>query len=180
VSVSSGERLVVRGPSGAGKSQLLRLLAALDRPDDGTLDLDGRSPLAWGHTRWRAEVTYVAQRTPTLSGTPAEHRDLVARLGVQRGRAADDPVELAASWGLPVVAWTRPWASLSGGEAQRAALAVAVSRRPAVLLLDEPTSALDPDSVALVEATLSGRTAVWVTHDLAQALRVSTHVLELG
>ncbi len=174
------QRVVVRGPSGAGKTRLLRLLAALDRPDGGSLALDGRSPDQWGCTAWRTAVTYVAQRTPTLSGTPAEHRDLVARFAAQRGRPAEDPVALAEAWGLPGEAWGRPWSSLSGGEAQRAALAVAVARRPAVLLLDEPTSALDPESQALVEATLADRTAVWVTHDPHQAERVATDVLELG
>jgi len=180
IDVQPGACLVVRGPSGVGKSQLLRILAAIDRPDGGAVTLDGRGPDAWGRTRWRAEVTWVAQRTPSLSGTPGEHRELVARLGAQRRRTADDAVELAATWGLPREVWDRPWGSLSGGEAQRAALAVAVARRPAVLLLDEPTSALDPEAAARVEATLAQRTTVWVTHDPEQAERVATSVLELG
>lgn len=180
LAVGPRDRLVVQGPSGAGKSQLLRMLATLDVADAGEITLDGRTPEAWGATHWRAEVTYVAQRIPLLTGTPADHRDLVGRLAAQRGRTTLDPVDLAQGWGLPTKAWDRPWASLSGGEAQRAALAVAVARCPAVLLLDEPTSALDPDSVRLVEASLADRAIVWVTHDPAQAERVATDVLELG
>jgi len=68
---------------------------------------------------------------------------------------------------------------LSGGEAQRAALAVAVSRKPTVLLLDEPTSALDPATMAEVEASLAGQTAIWVTHDDAQAERLGGRRLSL-
>lgn len=178
--VGPGEVVAVRGPSGSGKSQLLRTLAWLVPAEAGELSLDGRTPDAWGPTRWRAEVTYVAQRPPVLLGSPAEHLEAIARLRIQRTRAADDAVALAERWGLPASAWARPWRELSGGEAQRAALAVAVSRRPAVLLLDEPTSALDPTALAAVEADLAGRAAVWVTHDRDQAARVAVRTLELG
>lgn len=180
IDVGPGEIVAVRGPSGSGKSQLLRCLAWLVGADEGELRLDGRGPSAWGPTRWRAEVTYVAQRPPPLPGCPADHAAAVASLVAQRDRGSDDPVAIAEGWGLPSSAWRRPWRELSGGEQQRAALATVVARRPAILLLDEPTSALDPEAVAAVEQTLAGRAAVWVTHDPAQAERIGARVLELG
>jgi ABC-type iron transport system FetAB ATPase subunit len=169
--LDEGERLVVRGPSGCGKTTLLRMLAGL-LPGSGPVRLGGRAPAEWGFAAWRAEVTYVAQRPPALPGTPAEHAAVVARLHAQRGRAGDDPRAIAAAWGLPAAAWDQRWGSLSGGEQQRAALAIAVARRPSVLLLDEPTSALDPASAAAVEATLRTRRVVWVAHDPGVAVRI--------
>ena len=174
--LEAGQLAVVRGPSGVGKSQLLRALAWLVPVTSGRVALDGRSPEEWGVPRWRAEVVYVPQAPAIFADTPAQHLEAIADLAVQRDRPADDPVALAAEWALPPDTWRREWSSLSGGERQRVALAVALSRRPSVLLLDEPTSALDPDARDAVEAALRGRTAVWVTHDAIQAERVAPDV----
>jgi len=178
--LETGERLVVRGASGSGKTCLLRALAGLDPIADGRVELDGRTLEAWGAEAWRAEITWVPQRPAVLPGTPADFLARVESLAVQRRRAADDPRALAARWSLPPEAWMRPWSVLSGGERQRVSLAIAVSRRPAVLLLDEPTAALDPAATAAVETDLAGRTAVWVTHDDAQAARVGGRVLDMS
>lgn len=169
----SGERLVVQGPSGSGKSQLLRCLAWLVEPDEGSISLDGRLPPAWGVPRWRARVRYVPQR-PDLPGSAAAFAEetLHYRSRPTGGSTAADPAVIAAGLGIDDPTWRRPWHELSGGEQQRAALALAVASDPAVLLLDEPTSALDADATAAVEALLAGRTLVWVTHDDAQAARL--------
>jgi len=176
--VAGGDVLVVRGPSGCGKTCLLRLLAWLDAPDEGRVTLGERGPADIGAPWWRRRVAYVPQTPPALQGTPAE---FLARVGTFRtGNARRDPVGIAEGWGLPPSTWDQPWSRLSGGERQRALLALGLCGDPEVLLLDEPTSALDDEATAAVEATLSGRTAVWVTHDAAQADRVATNVLELG
>lgn len=178
--VGPGEAAWVSGPSGSGKTQLLRGLAWLGPLEGGTLTLDGRGPRAWGVPAWRARVAYVAQSAPSLPGTPLEYVSEVSAVAAQAGRDADDPVAIAEAWGLPADAWARPWVDLSGGEQQRAYLAVILSRRPAVLLLDEPTSALDAEAARAIERDLARFAAVWVTHDAAQAERVGGVQVKLG
>ncbi len=106
----------------------------------------------------------------------------------------DDPVSLSEEWGLPPRIWHEEWSQASGGEAQRAMLAIAVSLKPDILLLDEPTSypsplvsllifrALDEDAVLLVEKTLRDRklAALWVTHSDEQERRVAVRTIYLG
>lgn len=177
-----GERLVVRGASGAGKSQLLRCLAWLSPLDAGEVTLDARTPEAWGVPRWRRRVCYVSQRPGVFPGTPRELASAVSRFSsvTEALPALDEVVEVAVRWGLAARAWDQGWASLSGGEQQRAALAIALRGGPDVLLLDEPTSMLDAESVAAVEEELLGHTLVWVTHDELQAARIGGDVLTLG
>ena len=176
--VGRGERLVVQGASGAGKSQLLRALALLVAPDDGVLTLGGRDPAAWGIPAWRAAVRYVPQR-PSLPGSAAAFFAEARGFRERRGVEVDDAEAIAATLGIDAATWRRPWAQLSGGEQQRAAIALAVASRPHVLLLDEPTSALDAEATEAVEALLAGRAAVWVTHDDAQATRLGGRRLRL-
>jgi putative ABC transport system ATP-binding protein len=172
-----GEVVAVQGPSGSGKTSLLRALAALDPIDSGRVTLDGRAAEDWGAPAWRARVRLVPQAVPGLPGTP---RELAAAVSTYRAApSGGDPVALAAGWGLPEARWDQPWSRLSGGEQQRALLALALCRPCDVLLLDEPTSALDPAAAAAVEASLAGRAAVWVTHDAEQALRTCRRVLTL-
>jgi ABC-type multidrug transport system ATPase subunit len=178
--LSAGEVLAVRGESGSGKTRLLRQLAALDPLEEGELRLDGRTPRQWGFTRWRAEVCFVPQPAPILRDTPAELCERVAGFRVQRQRSGRDPRPIAEGWGLVRARWEQPWKELSLGERQRALLAILLARDPAVLLLDEPTATLDPDATAAVEASLRGRTCVWVTHLPEQAERVGSRVLSIG
>ncbi|MDP6409375.1 MAG: ATP-binding cassette domain-containing protein [Planctomycetota bacterium] len=186
LTLAEGDVLVVRGPSGAGKTLLLRQLGLLDPLTSGELACDGRSATDWGGPAWRARIATLPQGAPVLPGTPGELAARVAELENQRERErerereAPSPRALAAEWGLADAAWEELWSELSVGERQRAQLAVVLARRPRALLLDEPTSALDPTATAAVEHSLRGQTAVWVTHDRAQAERVSTTTLELG
>jgi ABC-type iron transport system FetAB ATPase subunit len=177
--LAQGARIAVHGPSGSGKTTLLRALAWLDPAVEGTVTLDGRAPGDWGAPSWRTQVCYVAQRPPTLPGTPAEALAQIEQLAAQRGRETDDARALADRWLVPGDRWQQPWATLSGGEQQRLWLAIAASRRPRVLLLDEPTSALDEAATEAVERDLAERTGVWALHNEEQATRVGATPLRL-
>lgn len=180
LSLAPGDRVAVRGPSGGGKTALLRALACLDPFHSGELTLDGKTPQVWGIPAWRTEVTWVAQRPPALGDTPAGAAAMIAALDAQAGRQTDDPVAVASRWGLPDERWSQSWATLSGGEQQRAWLSICLSRRPRLLLLDEPTSALDAEAREAVEHDLLEHTFLWVTHDDEQAARVAQRTLEVG
>jgi UDP-glucose/iron transport system ATP-binding protein len=175
-----GRCLVVRGPSGVGKSLLLRQLARLDAAVAGEMFLEDRAPSDWGSQAWRAEVCLVMQGAPELEGCPADWLRAVETLAAQAGRETTDPLALLSSWGLEPQQFEHPWSELSVGERQRCQLAVAVSRKPRLLLLDEPTSALDPDATRAFEASMAGTSTIWITHSPEQAARVADSVLELG
>lgn len=103
-------------------------------------------------------------------------------MAAREGRPCGDVAAVASEMGLDAAAvLNQKWASLSGGQAQRVSLAIAVALRPDVLLLDEPTSACDGRSAKLVERALkrSGAALLWVTHDDAQPARVGGRALAL-
>ncbi|KAJ2783992.1 hypothetical protein H4R18_001384 [Coemansia javaensis] len=183
-----GEVLVVRGPSGVGKTTLLRCIAQLVPHEAGICTLSSagagagafQSPADLGVPQWRADVMYVPQRPPQMTGTPLDTVDMVASFAVQRCRPRYDPIEIAEDWGVASDLWEKKWAELSGGEQQRIALAIALSCDPRVLLLDEPTSALDPQATLLVEDALAARACIWITHDDAQEARVAARCLTLA
>jgi tungstate transport system ATP-binding protein len=177
LAIRAGETTAIVGPSGAGKSTLLRVLAGLERPDDGEV-------CSWGphgNPLLPGQVVMVFQRPILLHGTVEENIAVGLRLRGERVkperlRPVMDRLGLAAKLRQPV-------RTLSGGEYQRAALARAMVLEPTALLLDEPTANLDPENVALVEGLVRdaqlerGMTVVWVTHNPVQARRVGHSVV---
>ena len=168
--VSPGECVAVRGPSGAGKTLLLRAVADLD-PNEGRVELDGADRGSIPAPQWRRKVVYMPAEPGWWADTVGEHfldwpgaSPLLAQVGVP-----DD----ARDW---------PVTRCSTGERLRLALVRALALNPRVLLLDEPTAALDAASVSAVEAIVrdrlgTGMSALWVTHDDAQAGRVARRIL---
>jgi iron(III) transport system ATP-binding protein len=183
--VAAREFLAVLGPSGCGKSTLLRLIAGFERPDRGTIALDGRvvsgpdahlapedrhvgmvfqSYALWPHMSVAENIGYPL-RVQKLSG-PAL---------TQQVDAALDAVGLAGSGAR------RP-AELSGGQRQRVALARCLAMKARIVLLDEPLANLDVHLRARMLAeiaafrTLSKATLIYVTHDQAEALGVADRV----
>jgi len=187
--VRPAERVAIMGRSGSGKSTLLNLISGIDRPDSGTVEIDGREVSSLGEparTRFRrAHVGFVYQffnLIPTLD--VAENVRLVLELNGVRGAAARTR-SLAAleSVGLGSRAHSAV-DQLSGGEQQRVAIARALVHEPKLLLADEPTGNLDDQTAGEVLPVLlaltrsRGATLVMVTHDEALAA-TADRVLEL-
>ncbi|WP_371740128.1 ABC transporter ATP-binding protein [Frigoribacterium sp. VKM Ac-2836] len=169
-----GEVVAVCGPSGCGKSSLLSVLAGTLAPTAGTIDLTRVARTGWVFQNpWgvpgRSTLDHVV--FPLLTdGSRRRDVEPVARHTLDR-------------FGLLPLA-DRPFAHLSGGEAQRLMLARAVATRPDLLLVDEPTAQLDRRSAATVNARLraaahDGATVVVATHD-PQTRESCTRVIELG
>lgn len=183
LAVAPGETVTVVGPSGAGKSTLLRLLCRLDEPTGGTVRLDGVDYRELDPTDLRTRVGMVPQEPALRGGTVRENVTVGPRLrgeSVEPGRvgALLDRVGLAGYV-------DRETTDLSGGEAQRVAVARTLIGDPEVLLLDEPTASLDPAAQAGIERLLeellteADRTVVLVTHDQEQADRIADRVLRV-
>ena len=188
--VASGQRVAIVGESGCGKSTLLNIVAGLDRPDRGEVLLAGQ-PLDFADddalARWRrANVGFVFQAFHLLPYLDVEENVALplALLGEARAPRLERARAMLASMGLAGFERRKP-ASLSGGEAQRAAIARALVHRPALLLADEPTGNLDEGNAALVLDTLervvrgSGASALMVTHSTLAAARAD-RVLRLA
>jgi ABC-type sulfate/molybdate transport systems ATPase subunit len=182
--VGAGERLAVLGPNGAGKTTLLRLLAGLDAPTAGSVEVDG-VPMHAGGLGLRRQVGYATQRPGLLSTTVVRNVELPLRW-----RGLDGPsrrsTALASLERLNVAHLAdRKALSLSGGEAQRVSLARALAIEPRLLLLDEPAAGLDAEARRTffddLERALSDRatTVVHVSHRAEEALRLADQVMVL-
>ena len=176
--VPAGQFLAIAGPSGSGKSTLLGLIAGLDQPTAGRIEVAGVDITALDEdalARFRRDhVGYVFQSfhlLPTL--TAQENVAVPLELAGEAG-AATRAAALLAEVGLAERAHHYP-VQLSGGEQQRVAVARAMARRPALLLADEPTGNLDSATgKQIIELLVGmnrrlGSTLVLVTHDTALA-----------
>ncbi|QHQ35160.1 ATP-binding cassette domain-containing protein [Algicella marina] len=164
---------VIMGPNGAGKSLLLKALHGLIPPTAGRIDWNG-TPAAQA-TRRQA---LVFQKPVLLRRSVAANLDFVLKA---RGKDPARRAELLARTGLAHKA-SQPARLLSGGEAQRLALARALATDPEILFLDEPTASLDPASVLAIEGMVTaardqGTRIIFVTHDIGQARRMADDVV---
>ncbi|MCU1497623.1 MAG: transporter related protein [Acidimicrobiales bacterium] len=178
-----GEVVAVTGPSGSGKSTLLACLAGLDEPDGGVVRL-GAEVMSRRTESERAALRGRSVGMLFQSGNLVDHLSveqnvtLAQRLGGRLDRAAAR--SLLASVGLTARASSRP-TSLSGGEAARAGLAVALANEPTVLLADEPTGELDDATADRLLALLreradAGAAVVIVTHNPAVAREANREI----
>lgn len=173
--VKPGEIVCLSGTSGSGKSRLLRAIADLDL-HTGNVQLGDTHQNDVPGNRWRSAVMLVPAESAWWHDTVGEHfSERVDETLQQLGLEAD-----AFSW---------PVARLSSGEKQRLALARALSRKPAALLLDEPTANLDKDSTERVERWLldiirqQQLPTLWVAHHEDQIARVADrhfHIVDSG
>jgi thiamine transport system ATP-binding protein len=178
--VAPQEIVALLGPSGSGKSSLLRCIAGVQSPDSGTIMWAGEDIALVPAHRRRIGLVF---QDPLLF----PHRDVAGNVGFglpPEGRA-QRVAELLELVGLPGFEH-RDVATLSGGEAQRIALARALAPRPRLLLLDEPFGALDRDlrdRLAVdVRALLhdQGTPAIHVTHDREEADLIADRIVRLA
>ncbi|MFG2718439.1 ABC transporter ATP-binding protein [Streptomyces sp. NPDC048416] len=188
--VPRGELVALKGRSGSGKTTLLNLLGGLDRPDEGTITVDGTDVGSLGEQDLlelrRDRVGFIFQSfglIPILSA--AENVGVPMRLKKTDPREREARAALLLSLvGLGDHAAQRP-GELSGGQQQRVAIARALANRPALLIADEPTGQLDADTglavMELLRAVVrsEGVTALVATHD-SQLLGLADRVLELN
>jgi osmoprotectant transport system ATP-binding protein len=191
LSVNRGETLVLLGRSGSGKTTALKLINRLLEPTAGTVQVEGRSTLEWDAIALRRHIGYVIQEVGLFPHFTVERN--VGVVPWLEGRAAAEVQararELLDLVGLDPDEFARRYPhQLSGGQRQRVGVARALAGDPPLLLMDEPFGALDPITrvemqreFRALQARL-GKTVVFVTHDLSEALRLATRIalLEAG
>lgn len=178
LSVIPGEFVSLIGPSGCGKSTLLNIIAGLDHPDAGTVELDGD---------WRAQrlgqIGYMQQKDLLLPWRSVlDNATLGLELqGISRGEARQRALELTGLFGLQGFEHQYPF-TLSGGMRQRAAFLRTMLLDQALVLLDEPFGALDALTRVQMQEWLMelwetlGRTIILITHDVDEAILLSDRV----
>lgn len=183
--VKRGELLAIVGPSGCGKSTLLNLTAGLMSPGIGEVVYDG-APVASVNTK----VGYVTQKDNLLPWRTVESNVAIAlELGCRREVGAGEKKERVARYidmvGLRGFEKHYP-SELSGGMRKRAQLARSLVYEPETLLMDEPFGALDAQLKLVLQAELlktwegSGKTLIFVTHDLTEAISIADRIIVMS
>src|SRR5215207_5566464 len=182
VEIPSGSLTALLGPSGSGKSTLLRVVAGLERPDAGSVELDGRD--ATGLPPQRRGVGFVFQHYAAFKHMTVRENVAFGLKVRKRPRAevkkrVDELLEL-----VQIAGWADNYpAQLSGGQRQRMALARALAVEPKVLLLDEPFGALDARVRKDLRAWLRRLhdemhvTTIFVTHDQEEAMDIADQIV---
>ena len=179
LAVDENDFITILGPSGCGKSTLLRMVAGLDRPSSGRIQLDGVDVTGPGPDRGMVFQSYTLFPWLTAreniafglreKGVPLAERDRITAGYIDRVGLAGFETH-----------WPK---QLSGGMQQRTAIARALANDPKILLLDEPFGALDNQTRALMQEMLLGiwerdrKTILFVTHDIEEAIFMGTRVI---
>ena len=181
LSAGRGELMTLLGPSGCGKTTTLRLIAGFESPDSGTIAIGGTTVAGPGVSvpPERRRVGIVFQDYSLFPHLDVRANVAYAKKRARRNERSTD--ELLEMVGLTGMADRMPY-ELSGGEQQRAALARSLAAEPDVVLLDEPFSNLDASLRARLRMDVrevlraAGATAIFVTHDIEEALSISDRV----
>jgi len=190
LAAAPGEKVALVGPSGAGKSTIVSLLLRFYEPDAGTILLDGKPATSYDLAGVRGAMAIVPQEVMLFGGSIREN------IAYGRPGASEDEIRTAARRanchefierfpeGYDTVVGDRG-VKLSGGQRQRIAIARALLKDPAILILDEATSSLDSESELLIQQALDtlleGRTSFIIAHRLATVRQVDRiYVIEDG
>ena len=184
--VSKGDVTAIIGASGSGKSTLLRCINLLETPTGGQIlfhgqDMTGRGVNA---SRYRSKMGMVFQSFNLFNNMTVLENCMVGQVKVlkkSKEEARENAMKYLDQVGMAPYINAKP-RQISGGQKQRVAIARALAMEPEVLLFDEPTSALDPEMVGEVLSVMqdlaqNGMTMLVVTHEMAFARDVSTHVV---
>jgi len=182
IEIADGEVVSLIGPSGCGKSTLLNLGSGLDQPSEGEVFVDGERVV-----KPNPHVAFMLQKDLLLPWrTIRENVELGLEIqGVPAAKRHSRSAALLTSCRIADFAAHYPY-QLSGGMRQRAALARTLAVDPTVLLLDEPFSALDAQTKMVLQQDLArtikaaGKTALFITHDLVEAVALSDRVLVMS
>jgi len=187
--VARGETLVLLGRSGSGKTTTLRLLNALQLPTMGEVVVEGRPTRDWEPHVLRRRIGYVIQDIGLFPHFTVE-RNVALLPTLERwepARVRARVLEMLALVGLDAARFLNRYPrELSGGERQRVGIARALAADPALLLMDEPFGALDPLTRAELQREFKalcarlGKTIVFVTHDVREALLLGTRIALLA
>jgi ABC-type nitrate/sulfonate/bicarbonate transport system ATPase subunit len=180
--VAENDFITILGPSGCGKSTLLRIVAGLDRPSAGEVQLDGRRIEAPGADRGMVFQSYTLFPWLTV-------RENVCFGLRERGLARAEQLDIAQAFigKVGLVGFEQHYPKqLSGGMQQRTALARALANGPRMLLMDEPFGALDHQTRELMQELLQGiweaerKTVLFVTHDIDEAVFMANRVVVMS
>lgn len=185
-SVSKNDVTCIIGASGSGKSTLLRCINLLETPTSGDILFHGKKVNGRGvnAAEYRTHVGMVFQSFNLFANMTVLENCMVGQtrvLGIKRDEAEANAMKYLEKVGMAPYIHARP-RQISGGQKQRVAIARALAMNPELLLFDEPTSALDPEMVGEVLSVMrdlaqEGTTMIVVTHEMAFARDVSSHVV---
>jgi NitT/TauT family transport system ATP-binding protein len=184
LSIAGGEFVSFIGPSGCGKTTLMRVIADLERPTEGTITVNGVTP---EQARLQRAYGYVFQ-APALYPWRTVIRNITLPLeimGLDRGERDARAVKYLDMVGLNGFERKFPW-QLSGGMQQRVSIARALSFEPQLLLMDEPFGALDEITRDHLNEQLIGlweqtrKTVIFVTHSISEAVFLSTRIVVMS
>ena len=187
--VNPGDVTSIIGASGSGKSTLLRCVNLLETPSSGEILYHGKNVVGRGvnQPEYRTHVGMVFQSFNLFSNMTVLENCMVGQIKVLKRNKADAraaAMKYLDKVGMAPYINAKP-RQISGGQKQRVAIARALAMNPEMLLFDEPTSALDPEMVGEVltvmkELAQEGMTMLVVTHEMAFARDVSTHVVYMA
>jgi osmoprotectant transport system ATP-binding protein len=183
--IKAGEVLILLGESGCGKTTTLKLINRLIEPTSGEVLVEGKPTTEWDQIRLRRRIGYVLQEAGLFPHFTIEQNvGLVPSLENWKGPdARARTIEMLELVDLAPEKFARRFPhELSGGQRQRVGVARALAANPSLLLLDEPFGALDPINRRNLQKEFArlvqelGKTAVFVTHDLQEALTLGTRI----